>query len=258
MQALILGRWPVRTGGRRRAGGARRGDAGRGPPRRWDARVRRLRGRGRRRRRVARRRGPGQRRRVDRGRRAALRHRDDGVGRRPARVAELLRARGAAAVAASNFSPGALVFAQLVETAARLTARLPGYEPYIVEWHRHAKADRPSGTARDLARRILAVDPARDRIATPSDGPAEAGHARGGRRPGGNEPGPAPRGLRRARRGDRAQPDRPGPRRLRLWRRRRRRLAPRRAAACRPPPVRDRARRGRADGGGCCQLTPRP
>jgi 4-hydroxy-tetrahydrodipicolinate reductase len=90
-------------------------------------------------------------------------------------VAELLRARGAAAVAASNFSPGALVFAQLVETAARLTARLPGYEPYIVEWHRHAKADRPSGTARDLARRILAVDPARDRIATPADGPAEAG-----------------------------------------------------------------------------------
>ncbi len=90
-------------------------------------------------------------------------------------VAELLRARGAAAVAASNFSPGALVFAQLVETAARLTARLPAYEPYIVEWHRHAKADRPSGTARDLARRILAVDPARDRMSTPADGPAEAG-----------------------------------------------------------------------------------
>ena len=90
-------------------------------------------------------------------------------------VAELLRARGAAAVAASNFSPGALVFAQLVETAARLTARLPGYEPYIVEWHRRAKADRPSGTARDLARRILAVDPARDRMSTPADGPAETG-----------------------------------------------------------------------------------
>ena len=50
------------------------------------------------------------------------------------RVAELLRERGAAAVAASNFSPGALVFAQLVEAAARLAARLPGYEPgrYLV------------------------------------------------------------------------------------------------------------------------------
>lgn len=91
------------------------------------------------------------------------------------RVAEMLRARGAAAVAASNFSPGALVFAQVVELAARLVARLPGYEPYIVEWHRHGKADRPSGTARDLARRILAVDPTRDRVSSPPDGPAEAG-----------------------------------------------------------------------------------
>ncbi len=90
-------------------------------------------------------------------------------------VAELLRARGAAAVAASNFSPGALVFAQLAEMAARLTARLPGYEPYIVEWHRRGKADRPSGTARDLARRIIAADSGLDRIATRADGPAEPG-----------------------------------------------------------------------------------
>ncbi len=36
---------------------------------------------------------------------------------------------------------------------------LPGYEPYVVEWHRRGKADRPSGTARDLARRILAAEP---------------------------------------------------------------------------------------------------
>ncbi|HEX7400216.1 MAG TPA: dihydrodipicolinate reductase C-terminal domain-containing protein [Candidatus Limnocylindrales bacterium] len=91
------------------------------------------------------------------------------------RVAELLRARGAAAVAASNFSPGALVFARLVEIAARQAARLPGYEPYVVEWHRRGKLDRPSGTARDLAQRILAADPARDRISSPTDGPAELG-----------------------------------------------------------------------------------
>ncbi len=90
-------------------------------------------------------------------------------------VAELLRARGAAAVATSNFSPGALVFARLVEIAAREAARLPGYEPYIVEWHRHGKADRPSGTARELARRVLAADSARDHVASPAGGPAEAG-----------------------------------------------------------------------------------
>ena len=93
---------------------------------------------------------------------------------RPA-VADLLRARGAAAVAASNFSPGALFFARLVETAARQAARLPGYEPYVVEWHRRGKLDRPSGTARDLARRILAADPARDHVSSPTDGPAEPG-----------------------------------------------------------------------------------
>jgi len=104
-------------------------------------------------------------------------------------VAELLRARGVAAVAASNFSPGALVFARLVEIAAREAARLPGYEPYIVEWHRHGKADRPSGTARDLARRVLGADPARDHVASPFDGPAEPGAlevvgARAGTNPG--------------------------------------------------------------------------
>jgi len=90
-------------------------------------------------------------------------------------VAALLRARGAAAVAASNFSPGALVFGRLVQLAAEQAARLPGYEPYVVEWHRHGKADRPSGTARDLARRILAADPARDHVSSPTNGPAELG-----------------------------------------------------------------------------------
>ena len=90
-------------------------------------------------------------------------------------VDDLLRAQGAAAVAASNFSPGALVFARLVEIAARQAARLPGYEPYVVEWHRRGKVDRPSGTARDLARRILAADPSLDRVSSPTDGPAEPG-----------------------------------------------------------------------------------
>ncbi|MDR3544606.1 MAG: dihydrodipicolinate reductase C-terminal domain-containing protein [Candidatus Limnocylindrales bacterium] len=90
-------------------------------------------------------------------------------------VAELLRTREAAAVAAANFSPGALVFARLAEIAARQMARLPGYEPYVVEWHRRGKADRPSGTARDLARRILAADPSLDRVSSPADGPAQPG-----------------------------------------------------------------------------------
>ena len=74
----------------------------------------------------------------------------------PARVSvgEHLRSTGAAAVVAPNLAPGAAIFLRLVEQAAALAAAIGGFEPAIVEWHRRAKADRPSGTARELIRRI--------------------------------------------------------------------------------------------------------
>jgi 4-hydroxy-tetrahydrodipicolinate reductase len=65
-----------------------------------------------------------------------------------------LRSGGAAAVAAPNLSLGAAVFFRLVERAAELVGPIDGFEPYLLEWHRRAKRDRPSGTARELARRI--------------------------------------------------------------------------------------------------------
>jgi 4-hydroxy-tetrahydrodipicolinate reductase len=71
-----------------------------------------------------------------------------------ASVGEALRSAGAAAVVAPNLAPGAAVFLRLVEQAAALAAAMGGFEPAIVEWHRRAKADRPSGTARELIRRI--------------------------------------------------------------------------------------------------------
>lgn len=74
-------------------------------------------------------------------------------------VRSLLLEHGAAAVVAPNLSLGAALFGRLVETAAGWYARAGGFEPSIVEWHRRGKADRPSGTARALARRIAAVDP---------------------------------------------------------------------------------------------------
>ena len=74
-------------------------------------------------------------------------------------VRSLLLEHGAAAVIAPNLSLGAALFARLVETAAGWYARAGGFEPSIVEWHRSGKTDRPSGTARALARRIAAVDP---------------------------------------------------------------------------------------------------
>ena len=54
-----------------------------------------------------------------------------------------------------NLSLGAALFLRLAETAAGWYARAGSFEPSIVEWHRRGKADRPSGTARALARRIV-------------------------------------------------------------------------------------------------------
>jgi 4-hydroxy-tetrahydrodipicolinate reductase len=85
-----------------------------------------------------------------------------------------LRQAGAAAVVASNFSPGVALFGRLVEEATRMFGPLPDFDPYVVEWHRRTKQDRPSGTARDLADRMLAVHPRKSRLSDGSGGaPAE-------------------------------------------------------------------------------------
>jgi 4-hydroxy-tetrahydrodipicolinate reductase len=65
-----------------------------------------------------------------------------------------IRGHGAAAVAAPNLSLGAAAFFRLVERASVLFRLVDGFEPYVLEWHRRSKRDRPSGTARELARRI--------------------------------------------------------------------------------------------------------
>lgn len=67
-----------------------------------------------------------------------------------------LQAHDAAAVAAPNLSLGAALFFRLVERASELLGPIDGFEPYLLEWHRRTKRDRPSGTARELARRIAA------------------------------------------------------------------------------------------------------
>lgn len=82
-------------------------------------------------------------------------------------VASLLVEHGAAAVAAPNFSLGVALFGRLVEEAARLFGPLEAYDPFVLEWHRRTKVDRPSGTAKELARRILAVHPRKTRLVAP-------------------------------------------------------------------------------------------
>jgi 4-hydroxy-tetrahydrodipicolinate reductase len=75
------------------------------------------------------------------------------------RVRAMLAEHLATAVVATNLSLGAALFLRLAERAAAWYARAGAFEPSIVEWHRRGKADRPSGTARAIARRIVAVDP---------------------------------------------------------------------------------------------------
>ncbi len=66
-----------------------------------------------------------------------------------------LRQRAATAVIGANFSLGVALFTRLVETATDLFGSLEAFDPYLVEWHRRGKADRPSGTALELGRRIV-------------------------------------------------------------------------------------------------------
>ena len=70
-----------------------------------------------------------------------------------------LRSAGASAVVASNFSLGVVLFSRLVEAATVLFGAIDSFDPYLVEWHRRGKRDRPSGTARDLARRMVQRHP---------------------------------------------------------------------------------------------------
>ncbi len=92
-------------------------------------------------------------------RRAPGGHRHDRLGTPTRTRRAVLHAGGIAAVRAPNLSLGAAIFGRIVERAATDLATLPDFEPYLREWHRRGKADRPSGTATDLARRLIAADP---------------------------------------------------------------------------------------------------
>jgi 4-hydroxy-tetrahydrodipicolinate reductase len=90
-----------------------------------------------------------------------------------------VRDAGATAVASANFSFGVALFGRLVDQAAALFGSAGGFDPYLLEWHRRTKVDRPSGTALDLAGRIATHDP---RLASASD--VETTSIRAGASPG--------------------------------------------------------------------------
>ena len=67
----------------------------------------------------------------------------------PALRGEVEASRGAL-LTATNFSLGVNIFERIVEVAARLLGRAPGFAAQIIETHHAAKKDAPSGTALTL------------------------------------------------------------------------------------------------------------
>jgi len=87
-----------------------------------------------------------------------------------AAVDTALRDHRATGVVAANLSLGVALFGRLVDRAVELLGPLEAFDPYLVEWHRRTKTDRPSGTARELSRRIIAAHPRKRRLHDPTSG----------------------------------------------------------------------------------------
>lgn len=79
-------------------------------------------------------------------------------------VEELVRLNRSSLLHASNFSIGVNLFYRMVSEAARLMSAFEEYDVALFEAHHNQKADSPSGTALDLARRILANTPRKDKL----------------------------------------------------------------------------------------------
>ncbi len=71
------------------------------------------------------------------------------------RIQALVAQAGIGFMWGANFSIGAQVLMRLAQQAATLLDRFPEYDPYVFEHHHTAKQDAPSGTAIELAERIL-------------------------------------------------------------------------------------------------------
>lgn len=74
-------------------------------------------------------------------------------------------------VVAPNFSLGVALVARLTAVLARFAAQDPARDPYLVEHHHARKHDAPSGTAKLLARTVLAHCPRKTTWAVAAGGP---------------------------------------------------------------------------------------
>lgn len=73
-----------------------------------------------------------------------------------AEVSELARDCNGVVMHSANFSIGVNIFYKIVEEAAKLVNDFTEYDASVWEMHHNQKADSPSGTALDIAKRVLA------------------------------------------------------------------------------------------------------
>ena len=66
----------------------------------------------------------------------------------------------------ANYSVGVNLFYRMVSEAARLMADFEEYDVAVFEAHHNQKADSPSGTGLDIAKRILAEVPRKTKLVT--------------------------------------------------------------------------------------------
>lgn len=71
-------------------------------------------------------------------------------------IGELCASTGGTIVRSSNFSTGVNMFYKIVEEAVKILSPYSEYDIATWEMHHNQKADSPSGTALEIARRILA------------------------------------------------------------------------------------------------------
>ena len=78
-----------------------------------------------------------------------------GWAKSEAEIENLCAATNGACMRSSNFSIGVNMFYKIVEEAARLMAEYSEYDVAVWEAHHNQKADSPSGTALEVARRVM-------------------------------------------------------------------------------------------------------
>lgn len=81
-------------------------------------------------------------------------------------VAELAASCGGTIMHSANFSIGVNLFYKIVEEAAKYVSQFPEYDDAVWEMHHNQKADSPSGTALEIAKRVMMGDKRKTELVT--------------------------------------------------------------------------------------------